>query len=162
TYFFAALSDGIPATPSISTSGSPVGTSSLQQGPSGPYGFTTPQPPPGRFLFSLVLCNDPPLGETVAGLATTQQGVELPPGIRQTRAAGPDRPPVVFGHHPVTLESSVTTAEPVIFDLDQTQARDLEALYAASPGVFLHHAAHTHRNKRTLAPGAPNVVFQEV
>src|SRR5213078_97569 len=45
---------------------------------------------------------------------------------------------------------------------DQQQARQLEALYAATPGVFLHHAGHTHRNKRTLSTGAPNVVFQEV
>jgi hypothetical protein len=35
-------------------------------------------------------------------------------------------------------------------------------LYAATPGVFLHHAGHTHRNKRTLSTTAPDVVFQEV
>jgi hypothetical protein len=26
--------------------------------PGGPFSFTTPQPPPGRYLFSVVLCND--------------------------------------------------------------------------------------------------------
>jgi hypothetical protein len=302
TYFFVARSGAVAATPSVSAYGSPIGTSALAQGPSGPFSFVTPQPPPGRFLFSIVLCNALHLGETVAGLATTQHGLEIPPGIRQREgeppyaevmaralaaegrergahlllaagdisseassidivtaksfldgfgdlgsdylvargnhdrphtgagsaacasvpgsdgyhdcfadaffpagptwfqneigglrilgldtydtigpgsgngimsaaqmddvrtslAADPDQPTLVFGHHPVSLESSATTIEPIIFDLDQAQARELEAMYAASPGVFLHHAAHTHRNKRTLAPGAPNVVFQEV
>ena len=48
------------------------------------------------------------------------------------------------------------------FDLARPDAARLEALYARTPGVFLHHAGHTHRNKRTIAPGAPGVVFQEV
>src|SRR5439155_19084738 len=42
------------------------------------------------------------------------------------------------------------------------QAMQLEQLYAATPGVFLHQAGHTHRNKRTVSPSAPGVVFQEV
>ncbi len=302
TYFFVARSDGVAATPSAFAFGGPFGTSTLGAGPSGPFSFVTPQPPRGNFLFSVVLCNDLHLGETVAGLATSQQGFDIPPGIRQrdgeppypevmaraladearargghillaagdvtgeastmettaaksfldrfgslgsdylvargnhdrphtgdksgscrpvpsppgyhdcfadaffptgptwfsneigglriigldtydkignggdngimsapqfgfvrdTLAAAPEQPTIVFGHHPVTLESSSTTVVPVIFDLDQTQARELEALYAASPGVFLHHAAHTHRNKLTVSAGAPNVVFQEV
>ena len=68
----------------------------------------------------------------------------------------------MFGHHPVSLEASLTTTEPIIFDLDPQQAMQLEALYAATPGVFLHHAGHTHRNKRTLSTTATDVVFQEV
>lgn len=279
TYVFAARSNGVYATPSISTTGSPLGTSTAA------LRFTTPQPPPGAHVMTLALTNDLHLGETVAGLATTQQGLELPPGIRQregqppypevmaramvreahergarhllvagdvsaeaqaidvqrakafldsfdgdyvvargnhdrihtgqadtfrqtffgdgptwqsTRigrlriigldtydkmgngsdngvlsaeqfdfvraelARDPDGPTIVFGHHPVSLESSITTTQPIIFDLDQQQARQLEALYAKSPGVFLHHAGHTHRNKRTMSTGAPGVVFQEV
>lgn len=278
-YVFLARSNGVVATPSVSTLGSPLGTSTAT------LRFTTPEPPAGAHVMTIALCNDLHLGETVAGLATTQQGVELPPGIRQRdgeppypevmaaalvqethergarhllvagdlsaeakavdverakayldsfdgdylvargnhdrvhpnaedtfaetffddaptwtsnrigplRVLGldtydkignggdngmlspeqmgfvrdelrrdPDRPTIVFGHHPVSLESSVTTTEPVIFDLDQQQAMQLEAMYAGAPGVFLHHAGHTHRNKRTISENAPGVVFQEV
>jgi hypothetical protein len=73
-----------------------------------------------------------------------------------------DQPTLVIGHHPVSLEASLTTAEPLIFDMDPQQAARLESLYADSPGVFLHHAGHTHRNKRTLSTTAAGVVFQEV
>jgi hypothetical protein len=52
--------------------------------------------------------------------------------------------------------------KPLGFDLDPQQASRLEQLYAATPGVFLHHAGHTHRNKRTQSTTAPGVVFQEV
>ncbi|MCU1450973.1 MAG: metallophosphoesterase, partial [Acidimicrobiales bacterium] len=303
TYFYSARSGGVAALPSPSAQGNPVGTSTLIGSPSPPFLFTTPQPPPGRFLFAVALCNDLHLGETVAGLATTQAGVGIPPGIMQVpgqppypevmgaalgteargRGAGlllaagdlsseaaqadvnhaksyldafgpygddylvargnhdrphtgsaagacsavagaagyhdcfrdaffssgpswfaknhnglrvlgldtydkignggdngvlsdpqfafvrdelardPDRPTLVFGHHPVSLESSITTVgKPLGFDLDTQQAMQLEALYAKAPGVFLHHAGHTHRNKRTLSPTLPNVVFQEV
>ena len=51
---------------------------------------------------------------------------------------------------------------PVAFDLDLQQGQRLEALYAEAPGVFLHHAGHTHRNKRTVGTTATGVVFQEV
>jgi hypothetical protein len=76
--------------------------------------------------------------------------------------AEPDRPTLVFGHHPVTFEAAVTTAGGPAFDLDQARARQLEALYAAAPGVFLHHAGHTHRNKRTFAFDRRQVEFLEV
>jgi hypothetical protein len=300
TYFYVARSGGLPAAPALFALGNPVGTSTLNASLSGPFVFTTPHPPPGRFLFAMALCNDLHLGETVAGLITTQAGQGIPPGVMQVpgeppysqvmaaalapeaRARGaevllaagdisseaggvdvrdarsyldafghhgsayfvargnhdrphvntapcravpgaagyhdcfrdvffpdgptwfsrtvrglrvlgldtydkigrgsdngvlspaqfafareelakdPDRPTIVFGHHPVSLESSITTTEPLLFDLDQRQAVQLEQLYAKTPGVFLHHAGHTHRNKRTLSPNAPNVVFQEV
>jgi len=303
TYFWVARSGGVPAVPAASAYGSPVGTSAIGAGASGPFVFTTPHPPPGRYLFSIALCNDIHMGETVAGLATTQAGVGIPPGITQvpgeppyplvmasalgpearTRGAnfllaagdvsseagaadvgdakahldafGPygssylvargnhdrphtgaasaacrpvagaagyhdcfgdvffptgatwfsheayglrllgldtydkignggdngvmsdaqfafvrdvlasdkDRPTLVFGHHPVTLESDLTTVgKPLGFDLDPQQAMQLEQLYAATPGVFLHHSGHTHRNKRTTSTTAKGVVFQEV
>lgn len=73
-----------------------------------------------------------------------------------------DQPTLVLGHHPVTVEATATTIPPVSFDMDPQQAARLEALYATSPGVFLHHAGHTHRNKRTLSTTATDVVFQEV
>jgi hypothetical protein len=63
----------------------------------------------------------------------------------------------------VTLEASLTTVGvPLGFDMDSQQAMQLEQLYAATPGVFLHHSGHTHRNKRTISTTAPGVVFQEV
>jgi 3',5'-cyclic-AMP phosphodiesterase len=300
-YFYVARSGGVPATASANAFGNGVGTSTLGVSPSGPFTFTTPLPPPGSFLFAIALCNDLHLGESIAGLITSQGG-GIPPGIQQVpgeppyaevmaaalakearergadllaaagditsealphdvddakafldafgsygssyvvtrgnhdrphtgdeRAAcsavpghdtyhdcfrdtffsqGPtwfsadanglrvigldtydklgsggdngvlseeqfsfltheldrnrDQPTLVLGHHPVTLEASLTTAEPLIFDMDPQQAARLESLYAGAPGVFLHHAGHTHRNKRTLSTTASNVVFQEV
>ena len=44
----------------------------------------------------------------------------------------------------------------------QLRRHNSKTLYAANPGVFLHHAGHTHRNKRAIFAAAPGVVFQEV
>lgn len=302
TYFYVARSNGVPATTALSTFGNPASTSTLAGPPAGPFAFTTPLPPPGAFLFAVALCNDLHLGETVAGLATTQAGIQIPPGITQSPglppyaevmaaalgvesrarradvllAAGditseaaqvdvsdakayldafgpyrdaylvargnhdrphsgeevaacstvpgspdlhdcfrdaffgdgpswfakeayglrllgldtydklgnggdngmmsaeqfaflrdeltrePDQPTLVFGHHPVTVESTVTSVPPLTFSLESEQAAALEALYADSPGVFLHHAGHTHRNRLTTSLNAPSVAFQEV
>ncbi|MBA3653637.1 MAG: metallophosphoesterase family protein [Actinobacteria bacterium] len=287
TYFYSARSRGVAATPSPTTYGNPVGMSATNASPSGPFLFQTPQPPPGRFLFAMALSADMHLGETVAGLATTQGGLQLPPGVMQSPGLPPyaevmggalapeakargaqtllaagdvtsearpaevvrakahldafgtqsrdyfvvrgnhdrihdgvdtfarsffpgrptwftgeafglrivgldtydkignggdngvlgdqqwafvrealakdkDRPTLVVGHHPVTVEASLINAAPVRFDMDLQQAGQLEALYAASPGVFLDVAGHTHRNKRTASPSAPGVAFQEV
>jgi Icc protein len=72
-------------------------------------------------------------------------------GLRATLAADPHRTTLVFGHHPVTYDSAVTTAAGPGYNLDEAKARELESIYARMPGVFLHHAGHTHRNKRTRA-----------
>jgi calcineurin-like phosphoesterase family protein/purple acid phosphatase-like protein len=302
TYYYVARSNGLAAVPSIATESDAISTTLLDALPAVAFTFTTPQPPPGRLLFAIALCNDMHLGETVAGLAKTVNGIEIPPGIRQSpglppysevmasalgpeararganvivangdvtsEAAGadaidakryldvfgaqhrdyfvtrgnhdrphtgpksatcravpgapgyhdcfreeffptdrtwwaaerfglrlvgldtydkigngadggvmsaeqlafvreqlasePDRPTLVAGHHPVTLESTVDNLEPVINDLNTSQSTQLEQLYGRTPGVFLHHAGHTHRNKRTLSLNAPHVVFQEV
>ncbi|MBR7827756.1 metallophosphoesterase family protein [Actinospica sp. MGRD01-02] len=74
----------------------------------------------------------------------------------------PERPTLVFGHHPVTDEAALTTIAGPGFDLDRADATRLEALYAATPGVFFHHSGHTHRNRRTSSPTAANVEFLEV
>ena len=301
TYFYVAQSGGVPATSSFNAFGNGVGSSTLDATSTGPFTFTTPEPPPGTFLFAIALCNDLHFGETVAGLATSAGG-GIPPGIEQvpghppypevmgaalaaearlrgadllvaagdltaeaaqpdvgtartfldafgpygqsyvvTRgnhdrphtgedaaacsavpghetyhdcfkdaffSSGPtwfsadanglrvigldtydkigsggdngvlskeqfaflsaelardrDQPTLVLGHHPVTVEATVTTVPPIIFNMDPEQAARLESLYAATPGVFLHHAGHTHRNKRTVSTTAPDVVFQEV
>jgi Icc protein len=82
--------------------------------------------------------------------------------LRRVLREDRDRPTLLFGHHPVTFESAVTTAAGPGFDLDQVRARELEALYRRAPGVFFHHCGHTHRNKRTFAEGSTAVEFLEV
>ena len=59
--------------------------------PAGPYSFTTPQPPPGRFLFSIALCNDLHMGETTAGLVgSVPQIIGHPAGARAAALSGGD------------------------------------------------------------------------
>jgi 3',5'-cyclic AMP phosphodiesterase CpdA len=108
-------------------------------------------------------------GLRVVGLDTTT--LDLPGGTLEEQQLAelaallrdePERPTLVLGHHPVTYESAVTAAGGPDFNLDQAVARRLETLYAAAPGVFLHHSGHTHRNRRTFAPGRREVEFLEV
>jgi 3',5'-cyclic-AMP phosphodiesterase len=82
--------------------------------------------------------------------------------LEQVLAVNPDQPTLVFGHHPVTDESAYSTIAGPSFDLDRPDAAALEALYAATPGVFFHHSGHTHRNLRTSSPVATGVDFVEV
>ncbi|MEU4610742.1 metallophosphoesterase family protein [Streptomyces umbrinus] len=289
TYYYQARSRGTAATPTPLhlIRGNAVGTNRYGLGSSGgPYSFTTPQPPPGRHLLSIALCNDFHIGETTAGLMAglpLLRGVAQEPGLApypeiMSRAlvdearrrgadlllaagdisaggaprdlaeakrildgfgshgqdyfavrgnhdrprhrdagdafrdeflggAGPayfardlgglriigldtyekdgngadagglgdeqlswfrarlreraDQPTVVFGHHPLTVRDSLF---PVSGGqrLGRRQARSILDAYASAPGVFLHHAGHTHRNKRTLLPQAPHVTLQEV
>jgi len=300
TYTVVAKSNGIPALPSVATATNPFGTSALNV-PFTPLLFTTPQPPPGKYLFSIALCNDLHLGEKTAGLVTTQAGIGIPPGIEQlpgrrpyaeitaaalgsearqrgahvllaagdvsaeaaqtdlhnakhyldrfgayksdyfvargnhdrphagdkTKGCSPlpsdktlrdcfhdefapdaktwfsaekfglriigldtydttgagkdskmsdaqmdfvrralrknrDQPTLVFGHHPVTLDSGSSSVPPLSNGMAWPQARELTALYKQAPGVFLHHSGHTHRNKRSVSLAAPRVMFQEV
>jgi hypothetical protein len=56
--------------------------------------------------------------------------------------------------HPLAATGSTALAA------DQTRA--VIGSYARAPGVFLHHGGHTHRNKRTVLPGAAHVTQQEV
>jgi Purple acid Phosphatase, N-terminal domain/Calcineurin-like phosphoesterase len=84
TYYYEARSNGKPVPPTQFTliSGNAVGTSDFGLGTGGPYSFTAPEPPPGRFLFSIALCNDLHMGETEAGRVGGTQitGVEQVPG----------------------------------------------------------------------------------
>ncbi|MFF3488133.1 metallophosphoesterase [Streptomyces sp. NPDC002701] len=302
TYYYQARSRSSAATPTPLhlVKGNAVGTSFHGFGTyGGPYSFTTPQPPPGRHLLSVALCNDLHLGETTAGLVA---GVPMMRGISQRLGLAPypevmgralveeahlrgahhllaagdisaggapgdlaearrlldgfgthgqdyfvvrgnhdrrgpavpgaaggdsfldafpregsgsgggagdgaayfardlgglrilgldtyekkgkgagagglsdgqlswfraqlrdhaDQPTLVFGHHPLTVRNSpfpVTGGQ----RLNRRQARTILDAYAAAPGVFLHHAGHTHRNKRTVLPQARHVTLQEV
>ncbi|MGW0584741.1 metallophosphoesterase family protein, partial [Streptomyces sp. NPDC002920] len=88
-------------------------------------------------------------------------GAEQLSWLRRLLRGNRDQPTVVFGHHPLTVRDALF---PVGAGqrLGRRQARALLEAYAAAPGVFLHHAGHTHRNKRTLLPLAPHVTLQEV
>lgn len=299
TYYYQARSNGKPALPTAFSliSGNAVGTSDFGLTTGGPYRFKVPQPPPGRFLFSIALCNDLHMGETQAGLVGgipqikgIQQVPGLPPypevmleslvndtkalGARYLFAAGditaeavpldlskagkilkqfgryrhdyfvtrgnhdrahagaayaacrvgewqgndcfhdqffpgdeptyfsrelgglrvlgidtydkpgngsdpgalsPDqlewfraelaqhrnRPMMVFGHHPLIVKESPFPIS-ASNTLDATQVTTILQDYSQNPGMFLHHAGHTHRNKRTISPVAPAVTLQEI
>ncbi|MEU2032085.1 metallophosphoesterase [Nocardia amamiensis] len=82
--------------------------------------------------------------------------------LTERLGADPDRPTLVFGHHPVTTESGLTNVAGPGFVLNGRDSAELQALYTRCPGVFLHHSGHTHRNRRTR-PDAPCAVeFLEV
>jgi Icc protein len=72
-----------------------------------------------------------------------------------------DQPTMVFGHHPLVVRNSAFPTS-VSSSLDATQAAAILQDYSRMPGLFLHHAGHTHRNKRTISPVAPRVTLQEI
>jgi hypothetical protein len=81
--------------------------------------------------------------------------------FRSDLARHKDQPTIVFGHHPLVVTDSpfpITASNSV----EAGQAASILDAYARTPGVFLHHAGHTHRNHRTISPAAPRVTLQEV
>ncbi|MCU1643171.1 MAG: hypothetical protein JWN03_3446 [Nocardia sp.] len=76
--------------------------------------------------------------------------------------ADPDRPTLVFGHHPITTHAAISNPGGPGFVLDRANAAALQTLYRSAPGVFLHHSGHTHRNRVTRADSGVNVEFLEV
>lgn len=300
TYYYQAFSQGkpVPPTPFTLISGNAVGASPYGLGTTGPFSFTTPQPPPGRHLLTIALCNDLHVGETRAGVVGGQPqyiGITQEPGlppypevmltslVEDVKALGADyllaagdisaeavpvdlsrahellgrfglyrddyfvtrgnhdrahlgdpyadcragrwqgndcfedrffpgsseptyftrdlrglrvigidtydkpgdggdpgalsleqldwfrdqlhqdqdRPTMVFGHHPLVVQDSAFPISPSN-SLDPAQASVIFSDYARMPGLFLHHAGHTHRNKRTISPLAPAVTHQEI
>jgi Icc protein len=299
TYYYEARSAGKPVPPMEFTliAGNAVGTSDDRIDTGGPYRFRTPKPPPGRFLFSVALCNDLHMGELTAGLAggiPSIKGIQQVPGrppypevmleslvedasalgarfllaagditaeaapvdltkagqllnrfgrygkdyfvtrgnhdrahegdtyaacrvgewggndcfhdqffpgdeptyfrrelgglrvlgidtydkpgrgsdagaladeqlawFRAELARDREQPTIVFGHPPLVVEESpfpITASN----TLDAGQATTILQDYARMPGLFLHHAGHTHRNKRTISSIAPSVTMQEI
>ncbi|MBL1074902.1 metallophosphoesterase [Nocardia sp. 2] len=82
--------------------------------------------------------------------------------LRELLRADPDRPTLVFSHHPVTAESGWSNIAGPGFVLAAGDAAELQALYRSAPGVFLHHSGHTHRNRRTRPDLPVAVEFLEV
>jgi hypothetical protein len=81
--------------------------------------------------------------------------------FRNQLAKDQDQPTMVFGHHPLVVQDSAFPIS-ASSSLDATQAATILQDYSRMPGMFLHHAGHTHRNKRTISPVAPRVTLQEV
>jgi hypothetical protein len=81
--------------------------------------------------------------------------------FRSELAKNRDQPTMVFGHHPLIVQNSAFPISPSS-SLDAGQATTILGDYSRNPGLFLHHAGHTHRNKRTISPIAPDVTLQEV
>jgi 3',5'-cyclic AMP phosphodiesterase CpdA len=76
-------------------------------------------------------------------------------------AANSGRPTFVFGHHPVTEESSTTAIPPVVFTLNADDARRLESSVAEHSVVGVY-SGHTHRNRRTSSTRSPGVPYIEL
>jgi hypothetical protein len=134
--------------------GAPGGLDSMAAVYGLPHGTPTVAEIGGLRLIGL----DTTTGNTAGGAIGNDQLAVL----RRVLTGQPDQPTLVFGHHPVTEESAFTMVAGPSFGLDRESASQLEALYAMAPGVFLHHAGHTHRNLRTSSPVAPGVEFLEV
>ncbi|GAB2536274.1 metallophosphoesterase [Nocardia heshunensis] len=108
-------------------------------------------------------------GLRLIGLDTTRArgaGGTLDPSqlahLRELLRGEPDRPTLVFGHHPVTRHAAVSNPGGPGFVLDRFSAATLHALYAHAPGVFLHHSGHTHRNRLSRPDSGVGVEFLEV
>ena len=100
---------------------------------------------------------DKPGNGSDAGALSTEQLA----WFRAELAKDRDQPTIVFGHHPLVVQNSPFPISPSN-TLDAAQAATILDDYAQTPGLFLHHAGHTHRNKRTISPVAPGVTHQEI
>lgn len=108
-------------------------------------------------------------GLRLIGLDTTRTrgaGGTLDPAqlahLRELLRGEPDRPTLIFGHHPVTRHAAVSNPGGPGFVLDRSNAAALHSLYATAPGVFLHHSGHTHRNRLSRPDSGIGVEFLEV
>ncbi|WP_369637059.1 metallophosphoesterase [Nocardia sp. JMUB6875] len=108
-------------------------------------------------------------GMRLIGLDTTRPrgagGTISPPQLahlRELLRGEPDRPTLVFGHHPVTRHAAVSNPGGPGFVLDRFNAAAMHAMYATAPGVFLHHSGHTHRNRLSRPDSRIGVEFLEV
>jgi hypothetical protein len=98
----------------------------------------------GLHVIGLDTYDKPGRGGDAGGLSRDQLA-----RFRSDLAAHRDQPTLVFGHHPLVVQDS---AFPVTASnsLDATQASSILDWYAQAPGVFLHHAGHTHSHGQRL------------
>lgn len=62
--------------------------------------------------------------------------------------ADPERPTIACTHHPVTTDAGRSSVAGPQFMLRAADRLRLQTLEGDAPGVFLHHAGHTHRMRR--------------
>ena len=92
-------------------------------------------------------------------------GAPLPDQLawfRAELAKDRDQPTIVFGHHPLIVEKLAVPDHAEQHARRQARRPTILDDYSQMPGLFLHHAGHTHRNKRTISPLAPAVTLQEI
>lgn len=66
-------------------------------------------------------------------------------------ASDPDRPTVAMAHHPATNEAAWSAVSGPQFMLRARDRLRLQLIERQAPGVFLHLAGHTHRQRRDRA-----------
>lgn len=74
----------------------------------------------------------------------------------------PERPAVVFLHHPATWQSIQNWVVWPRFMLPAADVARLQSVLAAHDNVAAVFSGHTHRNYRSASPTLPGIVFQEV
>ncbi|WP_053412878.1 purple acid phosphatase family protein [Corynebacterium lactis] len=71
--------------------------------------------------------------------------------VRAELASDPDRPTILFAHHPLTRDAVRSHIGGPAFMMDWTQSKKLQEIAAATPGVKGIFAGHTHRSRRGIA-----------
>lgn len=71
--------------------------------------------------------------------------------LRAELDADPERPTIVFGHHPATIDAARSSAGRAKFCMTEEQSLRLQAILARAPGVAAVFSGHTHRSRRGVA-----------
>lgn len=71
--------------------------------------------------------------------------------VREELLRDPDRPTLVFGHHPVTSDAGRSNIGGRGFILPEEQSLRLQSAVAEAPGAAAVFAGHTHRTRRGTA-----------
>nr|WP_120491759.1 metallophosphoesterase family protein [Corynebacterium lactis] len=71
--------------------------------------------------------------------------------VRAELAADPERPTIMFAHHPFTRDAVRSHIGGPAFMMDWEQSLALQRVAAATPGVKGVFAGHTHRSRRGIA-----------
>ena len=71
--------------------------------------------------------------------------------IEADLAADPDRPTLMFAHHPITTDAALSHIGGANFMMETNQALHLQRVISQTPGVKGVFAGHTHRSRRGKA-----------